>query len=428
MFIPFSVKILILKSLCKRLLFLATVIFLQPFNSSANGVFYADSSVKNFIGIWRAEFTIQNKIQVPFNFEIVSLKGALQAYLINATERFPTGDIRITNDSIFITLALFDNELAFKIQKDNLNGILRRLDQKGKGIPVIAEKGLNYRFEENASSALRDISGSYDVVFQGANGNQEKAVGIFNQKGNKLTASFLKITGDTRYLEGIIEDNTIKLSSFIGSNPVLYTAKVNSDGILQGEYINSRNAISFIATPNANAALPDAYTLTKLTNSEEKFNFEFNDINGKKVSSSDIKFRGKPLIIAIGGTWCPNCMDEAAFLGPWYKANRNRDIEIIGLQFEFQTDSQHIKKVFNRFQKQFGIEYTLLVGGIADKQEVLKSLPSLANFLSFPTTIFVDRNGQIHKIHTGFTGPATGKNYTNFIKEFNEEVDYLINH
>ncbi|MDP1971708.1 MAG: hypothetical protein Q8J87_01965, partial [Sediminibacterium sp.] len=114
MFIPFSVKILILKSLCKRLLFLATVIFLQPFNSSANGVFYADSSVKNFIGIWRAEFTIQNKIQVPFNFEIVSLKGALQAYLINATERFPTGDIRITNDSIFITLALFDNELAFK--------------------------------------------------------------------------------------------------------------------------------------------------------------------------------------------------------------------------------------------------------------------------------------------------------------------------
>lgn len=354
--------------------------------------------------------------------------GALQAFLINADERFPTGDIRIENDSIFITLALFDNELAFKIQGVTLNGILRKLNQKGREIPVIANKGVNYRFEDNGSSPLRDISGTYEVIFQSDNGKQEKAVGVFNQTGNKLSASFLKITGDTRYLEGIVEDNTLKLSSFIGSNPVLYKASINSDGILQGESINSRGSISFVAKPNANAALPDPYALTKLTNSAEKFSFAFKDANGLKVTSEDVKFIGKPLIIAIGGTWCPNCMDEAAFLGPWYTKNRKRGIEIIGLQFEVQTDSPYIKKVFDRFQKQFGLEYTLLVGGIADKQEVVKAIPALANFLSFPTTLFIDRNGQIHKIHTGFTGPATGKYYTEFINEFNDEVDYLISH
>jgi hypothetical protein len=66
------------------------------------------------------------------------------------------------------------------------------------------------------------------------------------------------------------------------------------------------------------------------------------------------------------------------------------------------------------------------LGGVADKQAVVTSLPALQNFVSFPTTIFVDRNGKVAKIHTGFTGPATGEHYTAFIKEFNEEVNNLL--
>ena len=57
---------------------------------------------------------------------------------------------------------------------------------------------------------------------------------------------------------------------------------------------------------------------------------------------------------------------------------------------------------------------------------VLESLPQLDKFLSFPTTIFVDRTGKVQKIHTGFSGPATGKHYETFIKEFNDEVDALL--
>jgi hypothetical protein len=32
----------------------------------------------------------------------------------------------------------------------------------------------------------------------------------------------------------------------------------------------------------------------------------------------------------------------------------------------------------------------------------------------------------VAKIHTGYSGPATGKYYTAFVKEFNEEVDKLL--
>ncbi|MBL0882123.1 MAG: TlpA family protein disulfide reductase [Chitinophagaceae bacterium] len=377
-------------------------------------------------GNWRGVFTLKPGVDAPFNFIIREEGSALKAFLVNGEERFPTGDIRIVGDSIVIPLPLFDNELAFKVEDNVLTGVLRRQDLRGTATPVKAKKGMLYRFNEASSSPIMDISGIYDVIFQNSNGKEEKAVGIFKQKNGIVTATFLRITGDSRFLEGVIEDNTIRLSSFIGSSPVLYEGKVDANGRIQGANISTRSSIPFTAVPNAEASLPDAYSLTRLKEGNDRLVFNFKDADGNIVSSEDQKFKGKPFIITIGGTWCPNCMDEAAFLGPWYKANRDRGIEIIGLQYERQTDSTFVKKVFDRFRKHYGIEYPLALGGIADKQVVLTSLPQLEQFLSFPTTIFVDKNGKVKKIHTGFSGPATGKHYTAFINDFNAEVDALL--
>lgn len=377
-------------------------------------------------GNWRGVFSIKPGVEVPFNFIIREAGSSLKGFLVNGEERFPTGDLRFVGDSVFIPLPLFENELAFKLEGNLLNGFFRRQDLKGTATPVQAKKGMLYCFNEASSSPIADISGTYDVVFQNGNGKEEKAVGIFKQRQGIVTATFLRITGDSRFLEGVIEDDVVRLSSFIGSSPALYVGKVDKNGSIQGENINARSSIPFTAIPNANAALPDAYSLTKLKEGNDRLSFHFKDADGKIVSADDTKFKGKPLIITIGGTWCPNCMDEATFLAPWYKTNRNRGIEVIGLQYERQTDSAYVKKAFDRFRKYYGIEYPLALGGIADKQVVLESLPQLDKFLSFPTTIFVDRTGKVQKIHTGFSGPATGKHYETFIKEFNDEVDALL--
>jgi thiol-disulfide isomerase/thioredoxin len=384
------------------------------------------TATAQLIGNWRGVFSIKPGVEVPFNFIIREVGSTLKGFLVNGEEQFPTGDLRVIGDSVFIPLPLFDNELVFSLKDNPLQGFLRRQDLRGNITPVQAKKGMLYRFNEASSSPVADISGTYDVVFQNANGKAEKAVGIFKQTQGIVTATFLRITGDSRFLEGIIEDDVIRLSSFIGSSPALYIGKVEKDGSITGENISARSSIPFTATRNTNAALPDAYSLTKLKEGNDRLSFHFKDADGKIVSTDDAKFKGKPLIITIGGTWCPNCMDEATFLAPWYKANRNRGIEVIGLQYERQTDSAFVRKAFDRFRKYYGIEYTLALGGIADKQVVVESLPQLDTFLSFPTTLFIDRTGKVKKIHTGFSGPATGQHYTNFIKEFNEEVDALL--
>ncbi|MDN3582053.1 peroxiredoxin family protein [Mucilaginibacter flavus] len=382
---------------------------------------FAQSAIAE--GPWRGVFHQANGTEVPFNFEVKGKTTATaKLYLVNGPERFAASGITVKGDSIFIAFDQFDNELAAKIEGKKLSGVLRKKDHSGRVTSVDATFGDAYRFATNGEEPAVDISGKYDVVFKGRNGTDEKKVGLFKQQGNKLTATFLSITGDSRYLEGVVQGHEFYLSSFIGSGASYYTGTFDE----QGQITGTANGGAFNATKNAEAALPDPYKLTYLKDGYKTFDFALPDADGKTVSLKDDKFKNKVVILTIGGTWCPNCMDEAAFVAPWYQKNKNRGVEIVGLQFERKNDPVYVKTAMENFKKRFGVTYTELFGGVVDKKAVAESFPALNTFLSFPTILFIDKKGNVDKIYTGFTGPATGEYYTQFIKEFNEEVDQLL--
>jgi peroxiredoxin len=379
-------------------------------------------------GKWRGEFEIRPGIKVPFIFEFAKGSNNKRSiYFLNGDEKFEGGSVTQANDSVIVSLDQFGNEFALKLAGDVLSGELRKQNSNTPGTPLIARKNLTYRFKDSGSSVTTaDVSGTYDIVFKAANGTEEKAVGLFIQEGNKLKGTFLRITGDSRYLEGTVEGNNFQLSSFIGSSPSYYKGQIGSDGKLNGEAIGSRSSQSFTGIPNENAALPDASTLTLMKQGYSTLDFSFPDADGNLVSLKDEKFRNKIVIVTIGGTWCPNCIDEANFLSPWYKKNKSRGIEVVSIHYERQTDPVFVKKALDRFREKFDIGYVQLFGGKADKQAVAASLPALNTFLSFPTMILVDRRGKVAKIHTGFSGPATGKYYEEFITHFNHDIDELV--
>jgi thiol-disulfide isomerase/thioredoxin len=383
------------------------------------------SFAQSFIaeGPWRGIFHQPNGTDVPFNFEA---KGktvqSARVYLLNGGERFAASGITQKGDSVFIAFDQFDNELALKTGDKNLSGVLRKKDHTGRTTPVNVTYGETYRFADNGEKPEADISGTYEVVLKGRNITEEKKVGLFKQTGSKLYATFMSITGDSRYLEGVVQGGKFYLSAFIGGGAAYYTGTIDSTGIL----IGNANGQQFIATKNAAAALPDPYKLTYLKDGYTTFDFSLPDADGHKVSLKDEKFRNKVVILTIGGTWCPNCMDEATFVAPWYQQNRKRGVEVVGVQFERKADPAYVKNAVENFKRRFGIEYTEVFGGIADKKAVAESFPSLNTFLSFPTILFIDKKGNVDKIYTGFTGPATGEYYTRFINEFNGEVDKLL--
>jgi len=45
---------------------------------------------------------------------------------------------------------------------------------------------------------------------------------------------------------------------------------------------------------------------------------------------------------------------------------------------------------------------------------------------AFPTTIFIDKKGNIRKVHSVFSGPATGKFYKGIKVEFKGLIDQLL--
>jgi peroxiredoxin len=374
------------------------------------------------VGKWRGVFLFPNNLEVPFNFD-VNERG--QVFLLNAEERFEVGKAKVEGDSLFIPIDQFDNELVFGISSSVLHGQLRKQDKKGFPIPVNAEKDKTYRFAEQPGVTSFDMTGTYDIQFLSDSGKPENAVGLFKQEGNALSATFMRITGDSRYLQGVVQGDTFYLSSFIGSSPVYYKGVI-ADGRLTGRVQGIRGGQAFTGQHNEEAALPDPYKLTFLKDGYSTLDFSFPTMNGKIISPKDEKYRNKVLIVTVTGTWCPNCIDEAAFLSPWYKENKKRGVEIISIHYERQVDSAYTHKVMDRFRKRFDIEYDEVLGGRSDKQAVAASLPALNSFLSFPTTIIIDKKGKVVKIHTGYSGPATGKYYSMFVKEFNEDIDRLL--
>jgi hypothetical protein len=80
----------------------------------------------------------------------------------------------------------------------------------------------------------------------------------------------------------------------------------------------------------------------------------------------------------------------------------------------------------NLLRKRCGIDYQLLKAGINSSESASESLPMLNQVIGFPTTIILDKKGEIRLTHAGFSGPGTGKYYTEWVKEFETLIDTLL--
>jgi len=98
----------------------------------------------------------------------------------------------------------------------------------------------------------------------------------------------------------------------------------------------------------------------------------------------------------------------------------------VGLAYEVSGDTAVDRRQVRRYREKFGIPFTLLLAGVNDTEAAAATLPQLRGFTSFPTTIFVGRDGRVRKIHAGFYGPATGAQHAKLIREFEDEVERLL--
>jgi peroxiredoxin len=380
------------------------------------------------MGTYRAVLTLPGG-ELPFGLELEPAGATTVGFLINGKERVKLDEVTIAGAHLEIRMPGYETRLIADAKGDELQGelVLDKLGGKLQRIPLHAKLGQGFRFFAPAASSNADVSGRWAVNFTGDDGKPEVAVGEFTQSQDVVGGTFLTDTGDHRFLAGQVRGDELYLSTFDGAHVFLYKAKITADGALAGDFWSGTAYHQrWTAKRDEGAALPDAYVLTTMRAGSKHFDFAFPDLAGNTVTSKDQPFQGKVLIVALAGSWCPNCHDEAAFLEPLYREYRGRGVEIVSLMFEHFGDFPRAAEATQRFRRHYGIEYATLIAGISDKDEAAKKLPMLDHVYAFPTTIFIDRKGNVRKIHTGFSGPATGDHYTRFVDEVRATLDQLL--
>ncbi|SIQ60584.1 TlpA family protein disulfide reductase [Maribacter ulvicola] len=378
-------------------------------------------------GMWLVELDVMDNQVLPFNLKVV--KNDERGYsmqIFNAEEVIDLDEVEIRGDSIIMQTPVFEGYLAGTFTKTIMHGqfIKESLDRI---VPFTATYGTVNRFETKNDSASRNVSGIWETYFSPDLTEEYVGKGIFLQEDNKVTGTFRTTTGDYRFLEGVLDGDSLKLSAFDGAHAFLFNAKI-TDSTMHGIFYSGNHFKEpFIATRNDGFELPDPDSLTFLNDGYDKLAFTFPDIQGNMISLSDEKYQDKVVIVQLMGTWCPNCLDETKFLVDYLKSND--DIEVIGLAFESAKTKEKAIKGIKRLIDRAGVTYPILLAqfGTYDKQLAQEKLPMLNHVLSYPTTIFIDKKGNVRKVHTGFNGPATGKKYTEFKTSFSTLIAKLSN-
>ncbi len=386
---------------------------------------YGQSTVTSL----RAQINRNDGLHIVFNIDELRTGKKISWVIKNADERIAVKEFKEFKDSLIVIMPFFGAELYLKKNLNGYSGQWKKAGSKGDVFMPIEINKSNYRYKLPLSKNVKNLSGRWRAAFKNSAGETSDAIAELKQAGNKLTGSILTTTGDYRFLEGVANGDSLVLSTFDGTHAFFFSAKVNADGTLtNGVFASGPTSIeTWEAKRDANVELDETDVLMKVKDPSKKLSFAFPDLNGNIISTEDSRFKGKVLVVQIMGSWCPNCMDETAFLSKYYHENKNLGMEVIGLAYEYTTDIEKAKNNLLRFKNRFNVEYPMLITGVisSDPLRTEKTLPIMTPIKAFPSMIIIGKDGLVKKTHAGYSGPATGVHHEKFKAEFDAMIKEL---
>lgn len=360
---------------------------------------------------------------VPFGLEVAPGKTGPVAYISNPPEKLRVENASVDGETITLAFPSYNSRLVLvRGADDRLTG---QADVKRSAGPVtLAATGTRamYRFTPKPSKPAADLTGKWLVDFQGA--KPVTGLAQFKQVGNQVSGSVQLPSGDTRYLAGELAGNKLSLSTFDGSYSALWLADL-AGGVLSGKQFaaTSTGGTAWTAKRAAKAGI-EAVAVEK--SAGEKLAFRFPTSDGRMLSLADPRYKGKVVVITLGGAWCPNCHDEAIFMGPYAAKRAGEGLEVIGMQFEYGTDQARAFKQMDSFKARYKLPYPLILAGQPTPESTRAALGSLGPVKVYPSTIFIGRDGTVREVHVGWAGPATGALNVKAKRDFDAVVTKLL--
>lgn len=376
---------------------------------------------------------------LPFQLEIHYLDATERtdaiawAVITNGSEKIRVENVQwdVKSKAFKIPFDYYNSSIAGEIGADQeLSGLWSKVTGKDKASSLkfraeLVEKGTGDQKGDSADSAeTKSILGRWKVKFSSS---EDDAVAIFSGSNGAVEGTFLTSTGDYRFLGGEFKDSQLTLSCFDGAHAFLFKAKLNDEKKLSGDFW-SRDSWheTWTATKDKNASLPDPLGQTRWNAKVDLEKMVFPNLEGVKQSLNDPAFAGKARVLQIFGSWCPNCHDAAVYLSQLHEKYSDQGLSVVGLAFEMTGEFESDAKQVRRYIKRHNTKYPILIVGVADKKKATEQFGGVDKIRSYPTTIFMNSQGEIEKIYTGFSGPATGKDFEKLKEIYESTIEELL--
>ena len=378
-------------------------------------------------GRWDATLKT-GSVMIPFRLDISGSGAALKGTLYNGDDKEFTTRASFENGTLLLNLEHYLTKIVATVKDGQLAGHVEMSgDKTPEGSPFHAKRYVPVR---HSAEKVPSIGGAWEIPYENSNPKGEKAWRlIVKQSGADVSATILRVDGDTGALTGSFRDGKFVVSHFDGSRPGLMEITLSADGTLEvlqrgsGSNLRLTAYRSDVARAKGFAQPANYVAYTTARDPNEVFTYRMPDVNGRVFSNEDPKFKGKVVLAIITGTWCPNCHDEARYLVQLYKQYKDRGLEIVALDFEEPEQQGELARV-RAFTRQYGVEYTYLIGGAPD--DLGAKVPQLVNLDTWPATVFIHRNGRVDHIHAGFASPASGEFNRQMKQEFTSTIERLL--
>ena len=399
-----------------------------------------NTSAENLDGRWAATIT-KDGVAVPFRLDISGNGTNVVGKLYNGSEDYETTtSASFDNGTLQLNFLHYLTSITAQVKNGELDGqvtSVRRspINITPGAVSAPAKDDVSpfhaRRYVAPTAAALSNvphIDGVWEIPHESPKGEKAWRL-IVEQKGAEITATILRIDGDSGALTGSWQDGKFVASHFDGARPGLIQITPQADGSLQVVLrAEPRNFTLTAYRPEVARAkgLPEPanfLTHTSVRDPNEVFTYSFPDVHGKLLSNEDPKFKGKVVLAIVTGTWCPNCHDEAKYLVQLYQQYHDKGLEIVALDFEESDQAASLTRV-NAFIKQYNVPYTYLIAGTPD--EMWDKVPQLVNLNTWPATVFVGRDGRVKAIYSGFASVASGAFNTQLKTEFTSTIEKLL--
>ena len=382
-------------------------------------------------GRWSGSLNLNSVDVLPFRIKVLKKKSTFHFFIYNGKEKIEMDPISYVNDSLHVAFPYFNSKLVFSVNTKNYIS----------GYWVNFNKGENYKIpfsarhvKKSCFSVFQDrstqlsVDGKWKVEFAPKTDYSYPAIGLFSQKknSNHLTGTFLTETGDYRFLEGQTKKDSLVLSCFDGSHAFLFKAAMVNKDSLSGRFLSGKHwETNWNAVKNQSFTLSSPEKLTYLVNGET-ISFGLKRLDGTLFSYPQDVSKNKVVILQIMGSWCPNCLDETLFYKTLYDKYHDKGLEIISIAYEIGENFDDYVTRVQKLKNKLSLDFTFLIGGKASKSLASQHFNGLNEIVSFPTSIFIDKQGEVVRVHTGFNGPGTGAHYTNYKRKTTMLLEYLL--